>query len=88
MHGTSDAMIKGILGMFSIFLIFKLKKKYFMGSANFILSFVQACASGKLSFSECGPFWQLGLIALLLGVVVLILITLITRSEVKPHKAE
>ena len=41
-----------------------------MGTGNFVLSYVQECASGTLSFSDCSPFWQLGIIAILLGLLV------------------
>jgi len=45
-----------------------------MGSENFILTYVQACAGGKLAFSDCGPVWQLGIIATLLIAAVMLLV--------------
>jgi len=46
-----------------------------MDSGNFILSYVQACAGGRLSFSDCGPVWQLGIIAtLLMGLIMLLVL--------------
>lgn len=37
-----------------------------MGSENFVVSYARACGSGSLPFSECGPVWQFGVIAVLL----------------------
>jgi hypothetical protein len=45
-----------------------------MGSENFILSYVHACAGGKLAFAECGPVWQLGIIATLLTAAIMFLV--------------
>ncbi len=47
-----------------------------MGSENFIMSFAKACGSGKLPFSECGPVWQCGIIAVLLAAAIVVLIML------------
>jgi hypothetical protein len=38
--------------------------------------YVQDCANGALPVSECGPVWQLGLIALLLVCAVVALVVL------------
>ena len=48
---------------------------------NFILSYVQSCASGKLPLTECGPVWQFGVIALLLLCAILVLLALLLRPE-------
>jgi len=45
-----------------------------MGSGNFILAYVQSCAGGKLALSDCGPVWQLGIIATLLMAAIIILV--------------
>lgn len=37
-----------------------------MNNENFILSYVQACSSTQLPIGDCGPVWQLGIIAVLL----------------------
>jgi hypothetical protein len=37
-----------------------------MGDQGFVLAYVQSCASGALGATECGPIWQLGVIAGLL----------------------
>jgi hypothetical protein len=58
-----------------------------MGNQDFILSYVQSCTSGKLGLSECGPIWQLGVIAVFLLVAVLTLIAMRVRSRTEPGKA-
>jgi len=56
-----------------------------MGDQNFIVGYVQACTSGPLPLSECGPVWQLGIIAALLVLAVLTLVALrVGRSLAAP----
>ncbi len=45
-----------------------------MGDENFILIYVQACTGGKLAFADCGPVWQLGIIATLLTIAIMFLV--------------
>ncbi len=52
-----------------------------MDGGNFVLIYVQACAGGKLAFADCGPVWQLGVIAALLATSTLQLILLRMRSQ-------
>jgi len=54
-----------------------------MGSQNAILWYINSCASGKLGMSECGPVWQMLIIAvfLLLAVVALVVLRLRPRSQ-------
>jgi len=52
-----------------------------MGGENFILSYVQSCIGGNVAFSDCGPVWQLGVIAALLVAAFMILILLVTGSQ-------
>jgi hypothetical protein len=47
-----------------------------MGSQDFLVTYVQACSNGKLALSECGPVWQIGVIAALLASAILVLIVL------------
>jgi hypothetical protein len=48
---------------------------------NIFFGYVPACADGKLPLSECGPVWQLGIIATLPVLVMLTLIALrVSRS--------
>ena len=51
-----------------------------MGSQDFILTYVQACTTGKLALSECGPVWQFGVIAVLLASAITVLIVLRLRA--------
>jgi hypothetical protein len=46
-------------------------KEVTMGSGNFILSYVHACAAGKLALADCGPVWQLGIIAAILTAAIM-----------------
>ncbi len=54
-----------------------------MDNGNFILSYVQACASGRLALSDCGPVWQLGIIATLLmgGIMLLVLLRILPKKQ-------
>jgi hypothetical protein len=51
-----------------------------MGGQQFIVGYVEACASGRLPLSECGPVWQLGVIGVFLVFAILSLIVLRTRA--------
>lgn len=50
-----------------------------MGDQGLVLAYVQACAGGTLGASECGPIWQLGVIAALLVAAILTLAVLQLR---------
>ena len=56
-----------------------------MSSQNFILMYVQSCASGKLGLSDCGPIWQMAVIAVFLLVAVATLLALRFRSRTQPE---
>jgi len=58
-----------------------------MGTQNFIMTYVQSCASGKLGLSDCGPIWQMAVIAVFLLVAVATLLVLRLRSRTEPEKA-
>jgi hypothetical protein len=45
-----------------------------MGSGKFVVTYLQACTSGNLPLSECGPVWQLGIIAVLVVSAIIVLI--------------
>jgi hypothetical protein len=47
-----------------------------MLSQNFVVGYVKVCTGGQLPLSECGPVWQLGIIATLLAFAVLTLVAL------------
>ena len=58
-----------------------------MGSQSILETYVQACTSGRLPLSECGPVWQLGIIAGLLVCAVLALVALRFHSRGKSAAA-
>lgn len=58
-----------------------------MSTSNFILSYIQSCASGKLGISECGPIWQMTVIAVFLLIAIATLLVLRLRSSSEPEKA-
>jgi hypothetical protein len=45
-----------------------------------VLWYVQSCANGTLGASDCGPIWQLGVIAALLLLAVVALVVLQFRK--------
>jgi hypothetical protein len=57
-----------------------------MSDGNFILNYVQVCASGKLAMTECGPMWQMAVIALLLVLAVAALLFLRLRAGAAPRE--
>lgn len=50
-----------------------------MGGENFILTYLQSCIGGKLAFSDCGPIWQMAIIAAVLVAAVICLLALKLR---------
>ena len=46
-----------------------------------VLELVNACSSGRLALSDCGPVWQLGVIAAFLVVMVATLLVLRLRAR-------
>jgi hypothetical protein len=57
------------------------KSEQEMGTQNFIVGYIQACTSGRLPFSECGPIWQLFVIAAFLVAAVATLLVLRMRPR-------
>ena len=51
-----------------------------MNNENFVISYVQACSSNQLPVGDCGPVWQLGIIAVLLIMAISSLAILSFRS--------
>ena len=45
-----------------------------MGDRGIIVEYVRSCTAGALRMSDCGPVWQLGVIA---GFLVLAIVTLV-----------
>jgi hypothetical protein len=58
-----------------------------MNNTDFIVTYVQTCASGKLGVSDCGPVWQLSVIAALLLIAIVTLLVLRLRARVLVEKA-
>lgn len=52
-----------------------------MGNENFILNYVHACSSNQLPLADCGPVWQLAIIAALLFTAVTTLVVINIRSS-------
>ena len=48
--------------------------------SDWIMSYVQGCAAGAIRFNECGPVWQLALIAGLLVAAVAALLLMRWRA--------
>lgn len=54
-----------------------------MGTQDFIVVYVQSCTGGKLPLGECGPVWQLGVIAVLLVSAIVALMALRLRANLQ-----
>lgn len=54
-----------------------------MGDRGFIIDYVRSCAAGALEMSDCGPFWQLGIIAALLAAAIVMLVVLRLRAAAR-----
>jgi hypothetical protein len=52
-----------------------------------LVVYVQDCASGTLPMADCGPVWQLGLIAFLLVCAVISLVVLRVASRAGAARA-
>ena len=52
-----------------------------MGIPTFVVWYVRGCASGAITIGECGPVWELIVIALLLLAAFLALVHLPIRSS-------
>jgi hypothetical protein len=51
-----------------------------MGDRGIIIEYVRSCTAGPLGISDCGPVWQLGVIAACLVVAIVTLIILRLRA--------
>ena len=51
------------------------------------MELVDACASGRVGSSECGPVWQLGVIMALLVVMTTLLLVLRLRARLLADRA-
>ncbi len=57
-----------------------------MNNTDFIVTYVQTCASGKLGVSDCRPVWQLSVIAALLLIAIVTLLVLRLRAHALAEK--
>jgi len=51
------------------------------------MELVDACASGRLRVSDCGPVWQMGVIAVLLVIMVATLVVLRLHARLLADRA-
>jgi hypothetical protein len=58
-----------------------------LGNQRVVLEYVQSCAGGNLGMAECGPMWQLGVIAALLFIAIVTLALLQFRTRPQAAKA-
>jgi hypothetical protein len=58
-----------------------------LGNQRVVLEYVQSCAGGNLGMAECGPIWQLGVIAALLLIAIVALALLQFRARPQAVKA-
>lgn len=54
---------------------------------HFVVSYVQACGTGKLALAECGAVWQMGVIGLLLVSAIAALLVLRMRDRADSAQA-
>jgi hypothetical protein len=52
-----------------------------------ILWYLNACASGKLELSECGPVWQMLIIVIFLVAAVAALVVIRLRPRAQPQQS-
>jgi len=51
-----------------------------MGDRGIVMEYVRSCTAGTLGMSDCGPVWQLGVIAAFLVIAVATLVVLRLRA--------
>ena len=54
-----------------------------MGDRGIIIEYVRSCTAGALGMSDCGPVWQLGIIAALLAAAIVALLILRLRAAAR-----
>jgi hypothetical protein len=54
-----------------------------MNGNSFVWSYLQMCGTGKLPLSDCGPVWQIGIIAVILTSAIALLIVLRIQTYAK-----
>jgi len=51
-----------------------------MADGGIIIEYVRSCTAGALGMSDCGPVWQLGVIAAFLAAAIVTLVILRLRA--------
>ena len=54
-----------------------------MGDRGIIVEYVRSCTAGALGASDCGPVWQLGIIAAFLVAAITTLVVLRLRAAAR-----
>jgi hypothetical protein len=62
------------------------KEQETLGNQGLVLAYVQSCTAGDLGMAECGPIWQLGVIAALL-IVAIVTLALLQLRRLQIEKA-
>ncbi|HSC95711.1 MAG TPA: hypothetical protein VLC73_12135 [Burkholderiales bacterium] len=52
-----------------------------------MIEFVKSCAAGTLGLTDCGPVWQLGVIAAFLVIAIAALVVLRVRAVTQARSA-
>lgn len=58
-----------------------------MGDRGIVIEFVKSCAAGTLGLTDCGPVWQLGVIAAFLVIAIAALVVLRVRAVTQARSA-
>jgi hypothetical protein len=58
-----------------------------MGDRGIVIEYVKSCTAGALGMSDCGPVWQLGVIAAFLVIAVATLVVLRLRAVAQARSA-
>jgi hypothetical protein len=58
-----------------------------MGDRGIVMEYVRSCTAGTLGMSDCGPVWQLGVIAAFLVIAVATLVVLRLRAVAQARSA-
>jgi hypothetical protein len=58
-----------------------------MGDRGIVIEYVRSCTAGTLGMSDCGPVWQLGIIATFLVIAVATLVVLRVRAFAQARAA-
>ena len=54
-----------------------------MSDQGFVLAYVKSCTTGDIGMAECGPVWQLGIIAVLLFIAIMTLALMQVRRPAR-----